>query len=49
MRKISVLSLVVTATMFGGCALFSPSYHQPNVEAPTTTRVVWQLNLLTLI
>ncbi|HCY38240.1 MAG: outer membrane protein multidrug efflux system [Pseudomonadota bacterium] len=38
MRKISVLSLVVTATMFGGCALFSPSYHQPNVEAPTTTR-----------
>lgn len=38
MRKISAISLTATIATLSGCGIFSPSYHQPTIDAPTATR-----------
>lgn len=38
MKKLSVLSLAILPIFLGGCALFSPSYTQPDIGTPQIMR-----------
>lgn len=38
MKKLSVISTSVLGVLFSGCAIFSPSYEKPNVDAPMQMR-----------